>query len=172
MSLESVFFYIVLILFYVICLFLILVILGQEGKGGGLSGMMGTSALGETFGFGGAAATLRRWTRNAALAFLGLALVITFWGSRMRRDATSEFLKGADTAAATLPPGLNENLPPTGNTPAPGRSATTTARPPAAATPAAEKPAAATPAQPVAATPAAAKPAATTPAPAAATPVK
>ena len=83
MGFELIAFYLVLIIYFFVCLFLILVILGQEGKGGGLSGMMGSAALGETFGFTGAESAMRRWTRNIAIAFIVLTLVLTFWGERI-----------------------------------------------------------------------------------------
>ena len=75
---------ILMVIVYVICcLFLIIVILGQEGKGGGLSGLMGASALGDTFGATAAESTLRRWTRNTAIAFVVLSLLLTIVGSRV-----------------------------------------------------------------------------------------
>ncbi|PKO18144.1 preprotein translocase subunit SecG [candidate division BRC1 bacterium HGW-BRC1-1] len=101
--LEQILFYIVLIVYFLVCLFMILVILSQEGKGGGLSGMMGSSALGETFGFGGASNALRRWTRNVAILFMVLTILITFWGARHTKSMQDVFLQEAAAAAEALP---------------------------------------------------------------------
>ena len=178
--LEQILFYIVLIVYFLVCLFMILVILSQEGKGGGLSGMMGSSALGETFGFGGASNALRRWTRNVAILFLVLTVVITFWGARHTKSMQDVFLQEAAAAAEALP-GADELQPgqmPAAVTPVatiPGDAAApvavpvdatpvvTTGEAPPAVTPAAE---AAVPAAPAAPAEEAVPPAAATPPPA------
>jgi preprotein translocase subunit SecG len=90
---------IMLIVYVISCLFLILVILGQEGKGGGLSGLVGSTALGDTLGASAAESTLRRWTRNIAVIFIVLSLSLTIVGSRVIK---SSILDGADDVP---PPG-------------------------------------------------------------------
>ncbi len=100
-------FYVLLVIYFFACLFLIMVILAQEGKGGGLSGLGGASAIGETFGFGAATAALRKWTRNAAITFIVLTVVLTFWGEHIARSRAEKFLSGAADVvpAATAPEG-------------------------------------------------------------------
>ncbi|MCX7625682.1 MAG: preprotein translocase subunit SecG [Candidatus Sumerlaeaceae bacterium] len=90
-------FYVLLVIYFFACLFLILVILAQEGKGGGLSGLGGASAIGETFGFGAASAALRKWTRNAAIIFIVLTIVLTFWGEMIVKSRVEKFLRGGDS---------------------------------------------------------------------------
>lgn len=97
-------FYVLLVIYFFACLFLILVILAQEGKGGGLSGLGGASAIGETFGFGAASAALRKWTRNAAIIFIVLTIVLTFWGEMIVKSRVEKFLRGGEsTPVATTP---------------------------------------------------------------------
>lgn len=104
---ETILFYLVLVVYFFVCLFLILVILSQEGKGGGLSGMAGSSALGETFGFGGASTALRRWTRNVAISFLLLTLAITLWAGRITKPMQEAFLEQAADSTETQLPGMS-----------------------------------------------------------------
>ncbi|MCX7019109.1 MAG: preprotein translocase subunit SecG [bacterium] len=112
-------FYIFLILYFLVCLFLVLVIMSQEGKGGGLSGMAGASALGETFGFGSAPAAIRRWTRNGAIVFFIMTVILTFWGERFSSNFTRKFLAGANEAPMPAAAGAQQQQP---NKPqAPGR---------------------------------------------------
>jgi preprotein translocase subunit SecG len=97
-------FYVLLVIYFFACLFLILVILAQEGKGGGLSGLAGASAIGETFGFGAASTALRKWTRNAAIAFVVLTIALTFYGEQIARSRAEKFLMGGDGATAAVAP--------------------------------------------------------------------
>ncbi len=96
-------FYVLLIVYFFACLLLIMVILAQEGKGGGLSGLAGASALGETFGFGAASAALRKWTRNAAITFIVLTIVLTFYGEHVARSRAEKFLMGGGEVMSAPP---------------------------------------------------------------------
>ncbi|AXA35784.1 MAG: preprotein translocase subunit SecG [Candidatus Hydrogenedentota bacterium] len=98
MGLGVIGFYLVIIIYFFVCLFLIMVILAQEGKGGGLSGLGGASAIGETFGFGGAATALRKWTRNIAILFIVLTIILTYWGERIARSRIQQFRSGGAEA--------------------------------------------------------------------------
>jgi preprotein translocase subunit SecG len=69
---------ILLILFIPICILLILIVLLQAGKGGGLAGAFG-GAGGQTFlGARGAADFLGKLTIYLAIGFMFLALVLSF----------------------------------------------------------------------------------------------
>ena len=74
----------ILILVYVsVCGFLILVVLLQSGKGGGLSGLLsGGGGLSDSFGASGAEKTLSHWTTYCAIAFLVVSLALTLLGAR------------------------------------------------------------------------------------------
>ncbi len=87
------------------CVFLILVILLQSGKGGGLSGMLGGgNPLTDTLGATGAEKTLNRWTTICAIIFFTLSLFLTFLGGRIyKRSTLSDKLKAA-TAPVRVPP--------------------------------------------------------------------
>jgi preprotein translocase subunit SecG len=90
-----------LVVYVLICVGLVAFILAQEGKGGGLSGIMGSS-MGETFGYGGATSTIRKFTSYTATAFMVLTIGLTFLGESVTRSARSAFL-GAAPAATTTP---------------------------------------------------------------------
>ncbi|NLD61607.1 preprotein translocase subunit SecG, partial [Candidatus Sumerlaeota bacterium] len=90
----------VLILYVLAAAFLVLTILMQEGKGGGLSGL-GGSAIGDTFGFSNASTELRKFTRYSAIAFFAIALILTFIGESSIHNAEKEFFKGAQVEETT-----------------------------------------------------------------------
>lgn len=79
---------ILIIGYFFICLILVLTILMQSGKGGGLSGMIGGSTLAEAFGATGAEKTLSRWTTYAAIGFFLLAIGLTIFGANYFKKAT------------------------------------------------------------------------------------
>ena len=83
----------IFILAYVlVCGFLILVVLLQSGKGGGLSGLLsGGGGLSDTFGASGAEKQLGRWTTYCAVAFLVISLCLTFLGARHFQKSQLEF---------------------------------------------------------------------------------
>lgn len=68
----------VLFLFWLLCCaILVLVILNQEPKGGGVGAMFGQgSFMGEALGVSGITATLRRITTTAASAFMVLSILL------------------------------------------------------------------------------------------------
>ena len=91
----------ILILGYIlVCGFLILVVLLQSGKGGGLSGLLsGGGGLSDSFGASGAEKTLSRWTTYCAIAFLVVSLALTLLGARhFQKSLLGEFPE------ETLPP--------------------------------------------------------------------
>ena len=93
----------ILVLVYVlICGFLILVVLLQSGKGGGLSGLLsGGSGLSDTFGASGAEKTLSRWTTYCAIAFLIISLLLTLMGARYFKGSVMDDLLSEETAPPT-----------------------------------------------------------------------
>ena len=97
----TIIFFIALVVYILICFMLVAMILMQEGKGGGLSGVMGAS-MGETFGFGGASKQIRKYTGYIATAFLILTLVLTFLAESVFRASSSKFI-GTASPTATQP---------------------------------------------------------------------
>lgn len=103
------------ILYVLTCGFLLLIVLIQEGKSGGLSQADSVSqapgAMSETFGAGGAQKSLYQWTSVAAAMFFGLALLLTIIGSQKERAGGNIELEDAP-AAQTAPAGAIDELPP------------------------------------------------------------
>jgi preprotein translocase subunit SecG len=70
---------------------LILVVLVQSGKGGGLSGLVGASTtLGDQLGATGAEKTLNRWTTYCAVGFLVLNILLVLLGNAVYRQDVLE----------------------------------------------------------------------------------
>lgn len=92
-------FYLALLIFVALSAILVALVLMQEGKGGGLSGMMGAS-MGETFGFGGASKQIRKYTSVLAGVFMVMAVLLSFLG-RSTLSGTADRFIGTD--AATMP---------------------------------------------------------------------
>ena len=65
----------------IISLLLIMVVLMQASQGGGLSGSIGGQTTNTIFGGRGAATALSKLTTYLAVAFMGLALLISLVGS-------------------------------------------------------------------------------------------
>lgn len=73
---------ILLVVYFFACIFMVMLILLQAGKGGGLSGLAGASMLSETFGATGAEKSLSKITTWLAVVFFILSLGLTFIGSQ------------------------------------------------------------------------------------------
>lgn len=79
------------ILHAIVSLFLILTILLQSGKGGGMGGAFGGSNAGTVFGGGGASTFLRKMTAVAATIFMATSMVLAFIASHDSSDALEKF---------------------------------------------------------------------------------
>jgi len=95
---------ILMVLFIPVCLFLILVVLLQAGKGSGLAGAFG-GVGGQTFlGARGAADFLGKLTIYMAIAFMALALILSITygrgGINIRQEKKQEAEKKADEKPA------------------------------------------------------------------------
>ena len=71
----------VTILHVLVCLFLMLTVLLQQGKGGGMGGAFGGSNAGSVFGGAGASTFLRRLTATAATIFMMTSMVLAYIAS-------------------------------------------------------------------------------------------
>lgn len=109
------------IAYVAVCGWLVLVVLMQEGKSGGMAGMdtasQTPSALSDTLGAGAANRGLFKMTSWTAGIFMVLAIVLTLLGNRRDREGGSLLLDDAP-AAAVVP-----------NTTAPAAPATDTTAP-------------------------------------------
>src|SRR3954467_4202053 len=79
------------ILHVIVSLFLILTILLQSGKGGGMGGAFGGSNAGTVFGGSGASTFLRKMTAVAATIFMSTSIVLAFLASHDSSDALEKF---------------------------------------------------------------------------------
>ncbi len=135
--------YIALVSIYVIvCLFLILVVLLQQGKGADIAGAFGGGGSQTAFGARGATTFLHKLTTGAFVGFVVLSMLLSIIEARPR-SSVIKTLPGAPAQkapAAPIPPGQ----------PVPGTGATGTSTQPAAPAPQGAAPAA--PAQPAPAT--------------------
>jgi preprotein translocase subunit SecG len=87
-----------------VCLSLIVVVLLQSGKGGGLAGAFGgAGGVGAVFGGQAAATFLTKATRYLAIAFMltSLTLAVTLRGSIRGGGTVTQGLEGRQPAAAT-----------------------------------------------------------------------
>lgn len=106
--------------------FLVLVVLVQSGKGGGLSGLVGAgSGLGDTLGATGAEKTLNRWTTYAAVGFICLNILLVAVGGKAFSDNDVDRILEETPTSQNLPvdqPGAGAGGEETAATPAPGEA--------------------------------------------------
>jgi preprotein translocase subunit SecG len=129
------FFYTCLVLFIITCLFLILLILIQKGRGGGLSGAFG--GAGGNTAFGSKTGDVLTWATSIVFGvFLLLAVVLNLIGNAMdRRGATvagnAPLVSPAPVTGAPgqLPGGMQIPTGPAGPTDLPAAAPTTPAAP-------------------------------------------
>jgi preprotein translocase subunit SecG len=130
--------YVLIPIYVIVCVFLILVVLLQQGKGADVSAAFGASSSQTTFGARGAATVLEKVTTWAFVAFAVLAIAIALLQSR-----TPSVLKGAPTAQ----PAAAKPVVPAAPAPAPSTAAAVPVQAePATAAPATAAPATAAPA--------------------------
>ena len=128
-------FLLLIIIHVLVCIFLILVVLLQTGKGADLAGAFGGGGSQTALGSRGAATVLSKATTVAAVLFMITSLGLAILSSRQ----TSAVLQATPpvTPATTAPKApAPAPAPPAGGTPAPaGTSAPATPNPPAAEQP-------------------------------------
>lgn len=81
----------VTILHVIVCLFLMLTVLLQNGKGGGMGGAFGGSNAGTVFGGGGASNFLKRLTAIAGTIFMVTSIVLAYLSSHNTADALEKY---------------------------------------------------------------------------------
>jgi preprotein translocase subunit SecG len=96
--------YFVLVTIYVvICFFLILVVLLQQGKGADVSAAFGASSSQTTFGARGATTLLEKITTWSFVAFSVLAVAISLLEARRPGSVLSKTAKSVAPAKASVP---------------------------------------------------------------------
>ena len=128
-------FTLLVILYIFVCVFLILVVLVQQGRGADLAGAFGGGGSQQTFGPRGATTFLHKLTTGFFVAFIVLALALAVLESRPHTSVIKEGPKN---------PRAQQKVPATFPAPAPSSAPATTTAPAGATTsaPAPAKPAA------------------------------
>src|SRR3954464_7838118 len=88
------------ILHVIVCLFLMLTVLLQSGKGGGMGGAFGGGNAATVFGGSGASTFLRKLTAGAATVFMLTSMVLAFIASHNSADALEKFGESQSKLAA------------------------------------------------------------------------
>ena len=109
-----------IVLYVVICFFLILVVLVQQGRGADIAGAFGGGGTQTAFGARGATTMLHKLTTGAFIGFILIAMTLTILGARPK---SSSVLKTYQTKA-----GATKAAPPAGQ-PAPAAPAAAPAAP-------------------------------------------
>jgi preprotein translocase subunit SecG len=122
--------YVLVPIYVIVCVFLILVVLLQQGKGADVSAAFGASSSQTTFGARGATTLLERITTWSFVAFSVLAVTISLIQARPRGSVLTR--AGAATPAKAAP--AKPGLPPQSALPAPATAPV--AAPPIPAAPA------------------------------------
>src|SRR3954463_13735553 len=79
------------ILHVIVCLFLVLTILLQSGKGGGMGGAFGGGNAQTVFGGSGAASFLRKLTATSAAIFMVTSMLLAFIASHNSADSLEKY---------------------------------------------------------------------------------
>jgi preprotein translocase subunit SecG len=132
-------YYLVVVVYVLVCLFLIGVILLQQGKGGDIANAFGGGGSQAVFGARSGATLLTRATSVLAALFVVLSMVLTAWGQRGSGSVVGGIGAPAPaTAPATTTPATTTpatTTPPVQPSTPPAEGAGTTTPPPASGTP-------------------------------------
>jgi preprotein translocase subunit SecG len=125
--------YVLIPLYVIVCVFLILVVLLQQGKGADVASAFGASSSQTTFGARGATTVFEKITTWSFVAFSVLAIAISLLQSRPR----SSVLKSQAARRPAAPaPAAPKPMVPVQAAPAPATGTTQSAPAPAPAAPA------------------------------------
>jgi preprotein translocase subunit SecG len=103
--------YVLIPVYVVVCLFLVLVVLLQQGKGADVASAFGASSSQTTFGARGATTLLERITTWAFVAFSVLAIVISLIQSRPRSSVLAREAGKKSGAVPASPAGARPSAP-------------------------------------------------------------
>ena len=96
--------YVLVPIYVIVCVFLILVVLLQQGKGADVSAAFGASSSQTTFGARGATTLLEKITTWSFVAFSVLAVTISIIQARPRSSVLAKAKAGAPAKAAIPAP--------------------------------------------------------------------
>ncbi|HEY4179668.1 MAG TPA: preprotein translocase subunit SecG [Kofleriaceae bacterium] len=98
------------ILHVTVCLFLMLTVLMQEGKSGGMGGAFGGSNAGTVFGGSGSSSFLRRLTTVCAATFMLTSVVLAYLASHNAADSLEKFGSSEAKRAAQKQEAIDKGL--------------------------------------------------------------
>jgi len=111
-------YYLIVALYVLVCLFLIGVILLQQGKGGDIANAFGGGGSSQAvFGARSGATLLTRATSVLAALFVVLSMVLTAWGQRGSSSVVGGVSAPAPATAPALPPATTAPAPATATPP-------------------------------------------------------
>ena len=90
-------------LYVIICLFLILVVLVQQGRGADIAGAFGGGGTQTAFGARGATTMLHKLTTGAFIGFVLIAMTLTILGARPKGSSVVKSYSEKAGAAKTAP---------------------------------------------------------------------
>lgn len=100
----------VTVLHVIVCLFLMLTVLLQSGKGGGMGAAFGGGNAATVFGGSGASGFLKRLTAIAGTIFMITSMVLAFLSSQNSADALESFGRDQEKVAITKEKAKEEAL--------------------------------------------------------------
>ena len=104
-------YYVVIIVFVLVCLMLVGIILMQSSQSGGMGSMLGGNALNTAFGGQGADKLLVRITSGLAVSFMGLAIIIGMMDNPASRiDFSNEPTLNRNKATSDVLPDIPAEL--------------------------------------------------------------
>jgi preprotein translocase subunit SecG len=110
-------FYLILVLYVLVCGFLIITILLQQGKGGDIASAFGGGSSQAVFGARSGATLLTRATTILAALFIVGALALTIYGTRGPGSVVGGIEGPAPAPAPSAPSGPAPSAPPGNTTP-------------------------------------------------------
>src|SRR6185503_11392701 len=102
--------YVVPVIHVLACLFLIVVVLLQTGKGADMGAVFGGGSQ-TLFGSGGAGNLLTKLTTGTAIAFMLTSLILTYGQSRTPSSSLINRLPAAEAPAPVTPPPADATAP-------------------------------------------------------------
>jgi preprotein translocase subunit SecG len=115
--------YIALVTVYVIiCFFLILVVLLQQGRGADIAGAFGGGSSQTAFGARGATTFLHRLTTGAFVAFVLISMLLSILEARPKGSVISKTLPAAASTQKPVAPASAAPAAPAAAQPAPGNA--------------------------------------------------
>ena len=125
--------YLLEVIHILVCIFLILVVLLQQGKGADIAGAFGGGSSQTAFGARGATTFLHKLTTGAFVGFVVISMLLSILEARPKSSVISKSLPAAPKAAAPAAPGATG---PTAPGAVPAQAAPPAAPPAAPAAPA------------------------------------